>query len=91
MIHNVKTSELHTGDIVHTGIGRVELVGPRKQTPGHNAHGPVTWFDGRILDYRPTAGSDHRWIGRMNVADGRPATQWSVQGNDLARWSVENR
>ena len=86
---NVPTSELRTGDVVAAASGWVrvgELLATRD-----SAHGPVLSFDGTILGHaeQVSAGNDTaRWIAGVNRGYAA-AAQWTIQGNDLARWTRE--
>lgn len=88
-VSNVKTSELLAGDIVATGAGWAKITSDGRSYDG----GTVYAFDSVMLALaeRIAAGSDTARFVRGTNSPDRPADHWTIQGNDLARWTIEAR
>jgi len=81
---NVSTHDLKDGDVIHRYGMRIQITGPGKVT-NHptNEYSPTLWWDGQILNIGEVR--DTGYIPRSWIGDGR----WTIQGNGLARWTVE--
>jgi hypothetical protein len=76
------TDELQVGDVVQTYGMRVLLEDEPHTFEGFNGTTAYA-YKGRVLNMEEALG-EHR-IPRSFIADGF----WTIQGNELARWSVE--
>lgn len=94
-INNVSTPDLRRGDVVLTHGMRVLLDGERNSRTDMGRE--VIWWVGLVLN--PDEAIDIYRIPRSFIGEHKwndnegwvfiQTNRWSVQGNDLARWTVE--
>lgn len=84
-LENVSTHELKSGDIVLAYGMRLLLSGDGTVSTGHPTTdpGPALWWSATILNIDEVR--EEPLVPNAWIRDGK----WTVQGNRLARWTVE--
>lgn len=88
IISNLSTHELQAGDVVLRYGMRVLLPGDGEVSHSHSLDGPgapCLWWDGEILNVDEVLADG--FVPRGFMHDGR----WTIQGNGLARWTIERK
>lgn len=92
LLTNLPTTELHTGDVVLTHGMRVRL-GERNERQYSRDDLPVVWFAGtveNVEDVRAAGIVPVSWlIDWSGAGEIVRRDAWTIQGNALARWTVE--
>lgn len=86
-LESISTHDLKPGDIVLRHGMRLRLNGEGTVSRSHptNEYSPTLWWNAEILNIDDVRADPTHAVPRSWIADGR----WTVQGNGLARWTVE--